>query len=104
MTYRQFRRKQTRRSFFREAPGIVFGLAVVAAAGIYSMGDLVSSVAATAQGCGIKGNVSFNSRERIFHVPGQEDYDATKINSRYGERWFCSEAEALAAGWRKARN
>ncbi|WP_456299102.1 sunset domain-containing protein [Marivita geojedonensis] len=21
-----------------------------------------------------------------------------------GERWFCSEAEARAAGWRKARN
>jgi len=26
-----------------------------------------------------------------------------KINLSKAERWFCSEAEALAAGWRKAR-
>jgi len=53
--------------------------------------------------CTIKGNVSINSGERIYHVPGQEFYDATKISHRHGERWFCSEAEAQAAGWRKAR-
>lgn len=54
-------------------------------------------------GCKIKGNVSFHSRERIYHVPGQKDYAATVINRKYGERWFCTEAEARAAGWRKAR-
>jgi hypothetical protein len=53
--------------------------------------------------CVIKGNVSINSGERIYHVPGQKYYAATKIRSRYGERWFCSEADARAAGWRKAR-
>ncbi|MQB37222.1 hypothetical protein DXT97_10475 [Agrobacterium tumefaciens] len=52
--------------------------------------------------CNIKGNISINSGQRIFHVPGQEDYDATIIRTRYGERWFCSEAEAREAGWRKA--
>jgi hypothetical protein len=52
--------------------------------------------------CDIKGNISINSRERIFHVRGQEYYDATIIRPEYGERWFCSEAEARAAGWRKA--
>ncbi len=52
--------------------------------------------------CNIKGNISINSRERIFHVPGQHYYAATKISPQYGERWFCSEAEARAAGWRKA--
>jgi endonuclease YncB( thermonuclease family) len=51
--------------------------------------------------CPIKGNIS--SSGRIYHLPGQEDYDATRIDTRRGERWFCSEDEAIAAGWRRAR-
>lgn len=54
--------------------------------------------------CTIKGNISSNSGEKIFHVKGQEYYHATKIRPYYGERWFCTEADARAAGWRKARN
>jgi hypothetical protein len=54
-------------------------------------------------GCHIKGNVSIGSGERIYHVPGQAYYDATTIRPQYGERWFCSEAEARAAGWRRSR-
>ncbi|WP_417426655.1 hypothetical protein [Hoeflea sp.] len=53
--------------------------------------------------CRIKGNVSINSGERIYHVPGQKFYNATKISSLFGERWFCTESEARSAGWRKAR-
>ena len=56
-----------------------------------------------ATSCNIKGNISINTGERIFHVPGQEYYSRTIITPRYGERWFCSEQEAYAAGWRKAR-
>jgi hypothetical protein len=52
-------------------------------------------------GCAIKGNISGSGR--IYHLPGQENYDATGINEARGERWFCSEAEAQAAGWRRAR-
>ena len=52
--------------------------------------------------CAIKGNVS-SSGERIYHVPGQTFYDRTRISEAKGERWFCSEAEARAAGWRRAR-
>lgn len=52
--------------------------------------------------CDIKGNISIDSGERIYHVPGQEFYSDTRIRLEYGERWFCSEAEARAAGWRKA--
>jgi len=36
-------------------------------------------------------------------MPGDPDYDATRINPRNGERWFCSEDEARTAGWRRAR-
>jgi predicted XRE-type DNA-binding protein len=50
----------------------------------------------SAQGeCGNKG-------KRIYHVPGDPDCDQTKIDTDKGERWFCSEAEAEAAGWRRA--
>jgi hypothetical protein len=52
--------------------------------------------------CDIKGNISVDSGEKIYHVPGQRYYDQTQISPEYGERWFCTEAEALDAGWRKA--
>jgi hypothetical protein len=53
--------------------------------------------------CRIKGNISINSGERIYHMPGQEYYEDTRIRPEFGERWFCSEADARAAGWRRAR-
>jgi endonuclease YncB( thermonuclease family) len=53
-----------------------------------------------AQDCAIKGNIS-KSGERVYHMPGGEFYDRTKINRGAGERWFCSEQEAQAAGWRR---
>lgn len=52
--------------------------------------------------CNIKGNISYNTGERIYHLPGQLYYDETTINTDYGERWFCTEQEAINAGWRKA--
>ena len=58
--------------------------------------------AAASGSCPIKGNIS-RAGERIYHVPGQANYDRTRIDTRAGERWFCSEAEARAAGWRRAR-
>ena len=55
-------------------------------------------------GCDIKGNKSYDTGEKIYHVPGQTFYNETTINSAYGERWFCTEQEAVANGWRKALN
>ncbi len=51
--------------------------------------------------CAIKGNVSASGR--IYHMPGQQHYAATRISAAKGERWFCTEAEAAQAGWRPAR-
>jgi micrococcal nuclease len=63
----------------------------------------VASEAAGAQGDGvIKGNIS--SGGKSYHLPGCGSYAKTTIDESAGERWFCSEAEAEAAGWRKARN
>lgn len=53
--------------------------------------------------CSIKGNIS-SSGEKIYHVSGCSSYNATKIDESKGERWFCTEAEAVTAGWRKAKN
>jgi hypothetical protein len=54
-----------------------------------------------ASSCSIKGNLT--GGERIYHMPGQAYYEQTTINTLIGERWFCSEAEARAAGWRRSR-
>jgi endonuclease YncB( thermonuclease family) len=48
--------------------------------------------------CRIKGNISNSGR--IYHVPGSRSYDTTRIDPSRDERWFCSEEEATAAGWR----
>ena len=56
------------------------------------------------QNCNIKGNVSYDTWERIYHLPWCPNYDDTKINSARWERWFCSEQEAINAGRRKAYN
>ncbi len=53
--------------------------------------------------CFIKGNIS-SSGEKIYHMPGCGSYEKTKVDEARGEKWFCSESEALAAGWRKALN
>jgi micrococcal nuclease len=56
-----------------------------------------------AQDCLIKGNIS-SSGEKIYHLPGCHDYDKTVISESRGEKWFCSEAQAVEAGWRRAKN
>ncbi|TQS72295.1 thermonuclease family protein [Rhodobacteraceae bacterium] len=50
--------------------------------------------------CAIKGNISSNGH--LYHVPGMRSYAATKIDEAKGERWFCTEDEARAAGWTAA--
>ncbi len=53
--------------------------------------------------CAIKGNIS-TTGEKIYHLSGCGSYEKTKIEESRGEKWFCSEAEAQAAGFRKALN
>jgi hypothetical protein len=53
-------------------------------------------------GCNVKGNISFNGNQKIYHVPGQKYYSETRIDLLKGERWFCSEDAARRAGWRKS--
>ena len=53
---------------------------------------------AAPEGCAIKGNVTRNGR--IYHMPWSPWYAQIKMEPDKGKRWFCSEAEAVAAGWR----
>ena len=52
--------------------------------------------------CTIKGNIGRNG-ERIYHLQGQRFYARINMKLRDGRRWFCTEEEAEAAGWRRAR-
>ena len=49
-------------------------------------------------GCTIKGNVTRNGR--IYHMPSSPWYAQIRMAPDKGKRWFCTEAEAIAAGWR----
>lgn len=57
---------------------------------------------ASSPGCEIKGNIS-QRREKIYHLPSQRYYGQTVISPEKGERWFCTEQEARANGWRKSK-
>ncbi|WP_274363514.1 thermonuclease family protein [Paenibacillus thermotolerans] len=46
----------------------------------------------------IKGNIN-SKKEKIYHVPGGRSYERT-----IAEEMFCTEEEAVAAGYRKAKN
>ena len=47
--------------------------------------------------------IPFMPFKSIYHVPGGALYAKMRIDTAKGERWFCSEAEAWAAGWQRAK-
>lgn len=53
-------------------------------------------------GCQIKGNVD-RLDKRWYHLPSFRHYEATEVNLEHGDRWFCTEEDAQAAGFEKAR-
>jgi len=53
------------------------------------------------EGCPIKGNIGRNGK--VYHPPWSPWYKRTSISTKNGERWFCSEKEAIEAGWRPPR-
>jgi endonuclease YncB( thermonuclease family) len=69
----------------------------------YRAGKWQAAQVKAPEGCTIKGNVTWTG-ERIYHLPWSPWYGTVKMDTassqRKGKRWFCSETEALAAGWR----
>lgn len=74
----------------RAEVGRVAGQSAIAAA------SATAPAAAASSGCLIKGNRNRRG-EWIYHLPGMPYYERTRA-----EEWFCSEAQAQAAGYRRA--
>jgi endonuclease YncB( thermonuclease family) len=54
-------------------------------------------------GCYIKGNINARG-DKIYHTRDSSSYEETVIEESRGERWFCTAADARAAGWRAPRS
>ncbi len=54
--------------------------------------------------CNIKGNIHARRKTKIYHLPECPNYKTTIIETFRGEEWFCSEEEAISAGFEKAEN
>lgn len=81
--------------------GVGIWQAPTIAAWDYRAGRWASADEVTPGDCPIKGNIT--SSGRIYHMPWSPWYDKVRIEPGKGERWFCSESEAVAAGWRPVR-
>ncbi len=51
------------------------------------------------QGCPIKAQIT--RRDRVYVVPWQAGYGRVRVRADKGERWFCTEQEAQAAGFKR---
>ena len=59
-----------------------------------------TAVKTAPDGCPIKGQVAGDNKTYV--LPWSPDYSSAKVRAARGERWFCSETEAQAAGWKIA--
>jgi cold shock CspA family protein len=75
---------------------------VLAVGAIIAVGVTVLSQRAIRLKCNIKGNISYPSGEKLYHKPGYRDYAEVDIFENEGEKWFCTEQEAINAGFRDA--
>lgn len=53
--------------------------------------------------CLIKGNIDDNSERKNYYTPDCAQYKFTVVEKDMGEGWFCTEKEAIAAGFTKAK-
>lgn len=51
--------------------------------------------------CNIKGNVNNSNSDKIYRTASCNLYGITQIQLHLGDRWFCSEKEAVKAGFTK---
>jgi hypothetical protein len=56
--------------------GLTFGIIL----GAILLGAVAVEIGPSVVGCGIKGNISTKTGERIYHMPGQKYYFETRIN------------------------
>lgn len=51
-------------------------------------------------GCLIKGNI--RQGRKIYHLPECKNYEEVIIDTSYGDKWFCSEEEAVIEGFSRS--
>jgi endonuclease YncB( thermonuclease family) len=49
--------------------------------------------------CNIKGNVRHN--EKYYRYPGCDQYETTLVQLHFGDKWFCTESDAIKSGFVK---
>ena len=56
--------------------------------------------------CDIKGNLGKHEHgeKKTYHYPGCSEYDRTIVELDLGEQWFCTEEEAVKAGYKKSEH
>lgn len=101
--YREFsdRYVEAERAARREGLGVFAGRSVPPWEYRQGVGGTGATAQAGPRGCTIKGNIG-SGGDRVYHTPQSPDWGRTRIDESRGERWFCNEGEARAAGWRKA--
>ena len=52
--------------------------------------------------CDIKGNINRDTKVRDYHLPECRHYNLTTVQEDRGEGWFCTEEEAIKAGYKKS--
>jgi hypothetical protein len=95
--------KQKKQNSLKTLGGIVIFAAIALLAIEFNPRSFLSPIQSIANPeCTIKGNISVDTGNKIYHLWGMEDYKSTVIDATKGEKWFCSESEAIANGYRKA--
>lgn|SRR3989344_1527921 len=62
-----------------------------------------NDISAPSAKCSIKGNISTGEFGKTYFLKSCNNYAQVKIDPDRGEEYFCSEAEALSAGYEKSR-
>ena len=93
-------RTDYRKNSRREVLTAAFHKAQSAKRGIFS--TLCRSTTIPKGECLIKGNIDKNSYDKFYHVPGCLHYGEVVIEKDIGEGYFCTEKEAVEAGFTKA--
>lgn len=88
-------KKKTKKAAPKMNPKMIIAGLLLALAGILGFGLMGG------EDCNIKGNVTNNGK--LYHTVGQPTYRQTDVNPENGDQWFCSEADAKAAGFKKAQ-
>ncbi|MCK1361230.1 thermonuclease family protein [Bradyrhizobium sp. 199] len=86
----------------RNSTEVLGALSILSTAQRALVTNTAANPAPLAGNCLIKGNLS-STPQCIYHVPDGLFYDRLSMQPNSSRRWFCSEAEAQAAGCRKSK-